>query len=253
MEEVRKKPFFRYDPAATIILTFLTFLVSQLIAVILIGIYPAIRNFTSAESLAWMENSVTGQFWFVLLAEVIAIAMVLQFLKWAGVKVQRIGLVPPKLFDIVSALITYGLYFITYLIVIIIAGKLLSGLDFDQEQQIGFESAFSSLDLFMTFASLVILPPLAEEFIFRGFLFSSLRTKYRFRTAVIITSILFGIVHLQFGSGAPLLWVAAIDTFILSCFLCFLRERYNSLWPPIFLHAIKNCVAFLILFGSRFI
>src|SRR5690606_23879253 len=113
------------------------------------------------------------------------------------------------------ALVAYGLYFITYLAVIIIASNLLSGLNLDQEQKTGFQAAYSTAELIMAFVSLVVLPPLAEEFLFRGFIFSSLRAKYKLSTSIIITSVLFGVLHLQFGSGAPLLWVAAIDTFIL--------------------------------------
>lgn len=247
-----RKPFFKADPWATILASLGVFFVSQIVAAILIGLYPAVQDWTDAEATRWLENSVAAQFFYVLFAEIIAIALVFQLIKAARVTKARIGLIRPHIKDIGYALLAYGLYFMSYLAVIIIAGILLPGLDTDQEQQIGFETAYTNGQLLMTFASLVILPPLAEEIMFRGFLFTSLRAKFRLRYAIIITSILFGIAHLQFGADAPLLWVAAIDTFILSCFLCYLREKTGSLWPPIFLHAIKNCVAFFVLFGSRF-
>jgi membrane protease YdiL (CAAX protease family) len=63
---------------------------------------------------------------------------------------------------------------------------------------------------------------------------------------------LFGVAHLQFGSGAPLLWVAALDTFTLSIVLCYLREKTGSVWAGVFLHAIKNAIAFVALFHSKF-
>lgn len=248
----RQKPFFRFDPFATVSLTFVIFFFSQIVAVILVGAFIGIRGYSDAESLNWLENSVAGQFAFYLMAETIAITMVLQFLRLAKVVKARIGLIKPKSTDVLQALIAYGLYFLSFIVVTVVASMVFSGLDLEQEQQIGFATAYTNLELMMTFASLVILPPLAEEIIFRGFLFSSLRAKYSFRISVVVTSIMFGLAHLQFGSGAPLLWVAAIDTFVLSCFLCALRERSGSLWPPIFLHAIKNCVAFILLFGQRF-
>ena len=104
----------------------------------------------------------------------------------------------------------------------------------------------------MTFASLVVLTPVAEEIMFRGFLFSSFRVRMRVRYAILLTNILFGIAHLQFGNGAPLLWIAAIDTFTLSCFLCYLREKTGSVWASVMLHAIKNLVAFIALYHNSF-
>lgn len=247
-----KKPFFRRDPVTSVVATIIIYVASQLIAAILISTYPLLRDFTDDQTKDWLNNSVGAQFVYILLAEAIALSMVYYLLKWANVTWQRIGLVIPKYIDVGYAAVAYGLYFLLYMIVIVLAGILIPNLNFEQEQQIGFENAYSSIGLLMAFVSLVILPPLAEEIIFRGFLFTSLRAKFRLRYAIIVTSILFGIAHLQFGAGAPLLWVAAIDTFLLSCFLCYLRERTASLWPPIFLHAIKNSVAFMILFSARF-
>jgi membrane protease YdiL (CAAX protease family) len=249
---VVKKPFFGHDPITSILATVAIFFMSQLIAAVLISTYPLIQNWTDQQATDWLNNSVSAQFIYILLAEVIAISMVYYLLRWARVTWARIGLVKPRLKDIGYAVVAYGLYFVAYLVVIIIANALIPSLDVDQEQQVGFENAYNNIGLLMTFFSLVILPPITEEIIFRGFLFTSLRAKFRLRYAIVITSILFGIAHLQFGGGAPLLWVAAIDTFMLSCFLCYLRERTASLWPPILLHAIKNCVAFVLLFGSRF-
>ena len=44
------------------------------------------------------------------------------------------------------------------------------------------------------------------------------------------------------------LWIGALDTFILSLFLVFLREATGNLWAGITLHATKNLVAFITLF-----
>lgn len=246
------KPFFRFDPIATILLTAVVFLASQFIAAVLLGFYPAIKNFTDAETSAWLSDSTHGRFIFILLIEFFTIALVLRLLRAAKVRKERIGLVRPRLSDAGWAFVAYGLYFLAFIAVTIVVRATLTGVDFEQEQQIGFSHARAGGELFLVWLSLAVLPPIGEEVLFRGFLFSGLRAKFRFRYATIITSILFGIAHLQFGSDAPLLWAAAIDTFILSCFLCYLRERSGSLWPPIFLHAIKNTMAYLILFGPRF-
>jgi membrane protease YdiL (CAAX protease family) len=246
-----RKPFFKRDPFTTIAATILVFIFSQLIAAILIGTYPLIKDWSEVEGTLWLKESSSAQFIYILLAEIFAVGMIYYLIKWARVTKARIGLINPKIKDAGYAMVAYGVYFLIYLVVLVVASSLIPSLDLEQEQQVGFENAFTSAELLMSFISLVILPPLAEEIIFRGFLFTSLRAKYRLRTSIIITSILFGLAHLQFGAGAPLLWVAALDTFILSCILCYLRETSGSLWQPIFLHAIKNGVAFYLLFGSR--
>lgn len=245
-----KRPFFKRDPLASIFAVALVFFISQIAAGILISLYPSLKNWTSEQSSDWLNNSVMGQFLFILMAEVFAVWLVLWLVKKAHVTRAAIGIKLPVLRDVGYALAGYGVYFVSYIILVIIAGQF-TNLNVDQAQKIGFEGARGG-QLFIVFLSLVVLPPIAEEIMFRGFLFSSLRRKFRMRYAVIITSILFGVAHLQFGSGAPLLWVAALDTFILSCVLCNLREKTGSLWASITLHALKNGIAFVALFHTRF-
>lgn len=244
------RSFFRRDPLTTILSLVGIFLVSQILAGVLVSLYPSLQSWTAQQSSAWLEDSVIAQFVYILLAETVAVWMIIRILKRARISLGRIGLIMPTLRDVGSALIGYGIYFLSYLAIIIVASQF-TNLDVDQPQQIGFESASGS-SLILVFLSLAVLPPLAEEIMFRGFLFSSLRAKFRFRYSVVVTSILFGIAHLQFGSGAPLLWVAAIDTFVLSVVLCYLREKTGSLWASITLHMLKNSIAFVALFHSRF-
>lgn len=251
LDKKSKRPFYKHDPLTSAIFIIIVFFASQIGAGILIAIYPALKNWTADQGSDWLANSVIAQFLYIMLAEVFAVWLVLWLLKRARVTKEKIGLVRPALTDIAYALSGYVVYFVCYYIIIVIAGHFSSLINITQEQKIGFNSA-SGRQLYYVFASLVILPPIAEEIMFRGYLFTSLRRKLRTRYAIILTSILFGIAHLQFGNGAPLLWVAALDTFTLSVVLCVLREKTSSLWPGIFLHALKNGVAFLALFHARF-
>ena len=246
-----KRPFFKHDPFTSALFVIVVFFASQIGAGLLIAIYPGLKNWTSSQGADWLANSVIAQFVYILLAETFAVWLILWLLKRAHVTKAKIGLMRPALRDVAYALSGYVLYFICYLIIVTIAGHFSSLINTNQEQKIGFDGA-SGKQLYYVFASLVILPPIAEEIMFRGFLFTSLRQKLRMRYAVILTSVLFGIAHLQFGNGAPLLWVAALDTFTLSIVLCILREKTRSLWPSIMLHALKNGIAFLALFHAKF-
>ena len=127
-------------------------------------------------------------------------------------------------------------------------GIFLPGVNLEQEQQLGFDKETQGAALALIFIALVILPPLIEEIVMRGFLYTGIRQKLKIWQAALITSFVFCIAHLQLGEGAPPLYVAAIDTFFLSLFLVYLREKTGSLWAGIFTHGIKNGLAFTLLF-----
>jgi membrane protease YdiL (CAAX protease family) len=59
---------------------------------------------------------------------------------------------------------------------------------------------------------------------------------------------LFASAHLDEGGSAGPLYVGAVDTFILSLSLIYLREKTNNLWASMTLHACKNGFAFVALF-----
>ena len=87
--------------------------------------------------------------------------------------------------------------------------------------------------------SVIIIAPIAEEFLFRGFLFSQLkRTQLGGWGAVTLSSFLWTIIHFQYE---PLILLVL---FIFGIFLGYIRMAYNSLSLPIVLHAINNTFAF---------
>ena len=109
-------------------------------------------------------------------------------------------------------------------------------LEFDQKQQLGFDNVYGLLALTLTFISLVILPPMTEEIMVRGFLYSSLKKGLPVIAAVIVTSYYLRRTPTG-GRGAGPLYIAALDTFVLSLVLIYLREKTDGLWAPITLHA----------------
>lgn len=125
-------------------------------------------------------------------------------------------------------------------IIAALVASLLPWVDADQQQEIGFQDLTQPIEYVVAFVALVILPPIAEELLFRGYLFGRLREKFGFWLTTIVVSVMFGIVHLQ--------WNVGIDVAVLSLFLCYLREKTGSIWASITLHAIKNGVAYFLLF-----
>jgi membrane protease YdiL (CAAX protease family) len=237
-----------WGPTASIVLTIAIYFVAQIIGGLGVALYPALKGWNEATTSAWLTSSVLAQFLVILFIEVLVVLAVHGLLKLRKLNLKAIGLKRPNWTDALYALAGFGIYFLLYIGSFLAIKLVFPQIDTEQQQQIGFESAREGMDLIWVFISLVILPPIAEEILCRGFLYTGLRSKLSVWPAAIITSILFAVAHLQFGSGAPLLWVAAIDTFVLSMVLVYLREVRGSLSAPIMLHMLKNSVAFMLLF-----
>lgn len=245
-EEVEKPKL--YNPQATVAITIGIYFTAQLVAGILISILPLVKHWSAAQTASWLQSNVWATFAFVLMVEAATLYFLYLFLTYRKVSFKDIGFNKPKAKHIAYALSGFAVYFVLYIVVILVAKALVPSLDLDQKQELGFSTATRGIELLPVFLSLVVLPPITEEIVARGFLFGGLRTKLPFIFAAIITSVLFAAAHLGAASDG-LLWVAAVDTFILSLVLCYLRERSGSLWPSIGLHALKNCLAFIVLFN----
>jgi len=111
----------------------------------------------------------------------------------------------------------------------------------DIEMPEGFIIFMLSEPIILGLISVVIIAPIAEEFLFRGFLYSQLkRTTLGGWGAVTLSSFLWTIIHFQY----ELLILFVL--FIFGIFLGYIRMAYKSLSLPIILHAINNAFAFAI-------
>ncbi len=235
-------------PIVIILIAGAVFFISQFATSIILSLYAAIRGWNATFANNWLSNSVSGQFLFVLLFEGLIIALLWALLRRYGKTLAAIGFKRLRLKDGGIALIAYPVYLVIYLVVIGIATHLIHGLNLNQAQNIGFNSVHGSSQLVLTFISLVILPPIAEELLFRGFVFEGLKKSMPVIYAGILTSVLFAAAHLPEGGSSGLFWIGALDVFVLSLVLVYVKQKTKTLWPGIFLHAIKNAVAFVYLF-----
>jgi membrane protease YdiL (CAAX protease family) len=235
----RRGPEVSWGPLSAVIVTVLVFLGAQIAAAIILA------GFLGGDNPEWLDD-ISGQFYFVLLSDSLILLALWAFLRRRRAGPRQLGLGRrPVWRDIGLAVLGYLAYFGLLIAALSIAGGL-TDIDLDQKQELGFENLLSSSDKIMALLSLVILPPIVEEVVFRGFVFGGLRKKLNFWWATIFTSLLFAGPHLL-ASSEGLLWVAGIDTLVLSFVLCYLRETTGALWAPIIVHAIKNSVAFVFL------
>lgn len=83
-----------------------------------------------------------------------------------------------------------------------------------------------------------IWAPIAEEVFFRGFALPGLANRYGLTLAVVLSSALFALAHLDIASLAP--------TFILGLALGWVYLRTRSIWPCIFVHGLHNTAALIL-------
>lgn len=142
--------------------------------------------------------------------------------------------------DIALAPVAFVAYFIVSGIVTSIVSTVVPGFDINEVQDVGFADLTHAYEYFLAFLTLVVLAPVAEELLFRGYLYGKLRQWVVIWLAALITSVVFGVVHGQ--------WNVGLDVFVLSLVMCGLREMTGSIWAGMLLHMLKNGLAFYLLF-----
>ena len=83
-----------------------------------------------------------------------------------------------------------------------------------------------------------ILGPMAEEIFFRGYVLPGLTKKFGIIWALVISSVVFGLFHIDPGAIVP--------TFALGLMLGWVYLKTGSIWPAMFAHGLHNTVAVLV-------
>ncbi len=84
-----------------------------------------------------------------------------------------------------------------------------------------------------------LLAPLCEELLFRGAMFSALLRRWGIATAVIVPSLLWGLIH------AHAAWWFALSVAGSGALLAMVRWKGGSIYPPMALHAAFNLLVTL--------
>lgn len=89
-------------------------------------------------------------------------------------------------------------------------------------------------DQYMIFFSIfvAIVGPAIEEIFFRGFTYRGLRSKYGVRVAMIASSAIFALLHMNLMAFLPI--------FLLGFYLAYLYEKTGSLVPSMTVHMVHN-------------
>ena len=155
----------------------------------------------------------------------------------------------PTFLEIFISPFAFVAYFLLTMVAMSIA-RVVFLVDMQQKQAIPFSQSMLAThwQFIMAFVVLVVLAPIVEELLYRGYLYSKLRNSFSIWLSIIVTSIAFGAAHLWVGPDLPLQWAVAVDTFTLSLVMCATREYTGAIWVPIMMHMAKNGIAFYFLF-----
>ncbi|MBT3219408.1 MAG: CPBP family intramembrane metalloprotease, partial [Proteobacteria bacterium] len=95
--------------------------------------------------------------------------------------------------------------------------------------------AANGFEMVMLFATLAVIVPIAEELLFRGYLWDALQRWLPSWAVLIVTALIFALFH-----GSPLHIVGVLPVGI---FLGWLRMTSGSVYAPIVAHMINNALA----------
>ncbi len=218
---------------------FVSFFVAQAITVGVFWLLARLGGLTlSAINPAILNTTVAAILYIVTLLLAIGLPWLVKKVRTSR---EDIGLTRlPSWTDILMAPAGLIIYLILSSVLIYVATQLFPGFNVNQVQDTGFGNLHQSYEMLLAFITLVVVAPVAEEILFRGYLYGKLKKHIPIWAAILITSLLFGFIH-----GA---WNLAVDTFALSVMLCLLRESTGSIWSSILLHMMKNGIAFYFLF-----
>jgi len=89
-----------------------------------------------------------------------------------------------------------------------------------------------------------VAAPFFEELVFRGWLFKRMQLIFGAMAAIIATSLLFTIIHLQYNA------YILCALFVLALILGMMRHKTGSIWPSIIIHCLNNTIATLVAFNQ---
>ena len=98
-------------------------------------------------------------------------------------------------------------------------------------------------------ATSILIPPLTEEIMARGYNRLRMVESYGPMGGVILTGLIFALIHTKFISTEPMLAISMVMLIIGSISWTYIAQRTGSLIPPMVAHAMTNTIAVAILFN----
>ena len=102
----------------------------------------------------------------------------------------------------------------------------------------GMEAMIANANLLILFIQVVIIAPIFEEIFYRGIVFNGMLKRYSPKKAIIVSSIIFGLVHLNLPQG--------LNAFLIGIIIATVYYYTKSLYIAMFMHAANNFLVFFV-------
>lgn len=103
-----------------------------------------------------------------------------------------------------------------------------------------YSNIFSGLGIIMMIINLIVIAPISEEIALRGIVYTRVETTANPITAMIVSSIIFGFMHLMAGGI-----ILVAGSFIMGAMLGLVFYKTNSLYACFIAHAVANLPDFI--------
>jgi membrane protease YdiL (CAAX protease family) len=150
----------------------------------------------------------------------------------------------PRWSDAGTVLLWTVLLFILQAVVSVLVGLLVPALRGVAADNTSFLVGLPVVELVLVAVAAVVVAPVVEELLFRGLLLQGLMLRIGFWPAAVLSSVLFGVLHMASldAGGAAL----AVATGVMGLGLCVLARRTGRLGPGIGVHAVRNALAMIL-------
>jgi len=101
-------------------------------------------------------------------------------------------------------------------------------------------TAKTSIDWTILFLGPVIISPITEELVFRGYILTALLNKFDVITGTFLSALIFASVHMMFGLGIM------VYIFLGALISAYLYIRFKNLYPCILMHFLTNLWAYIL-------
>lgn len=225
---------------------FVCFMLAQMVVVLIITILRELGVAFTAVNTSVLETVAAALIYLLCFALIVSVPWLVKRYRTSRADIGLTRL--PTWMDIGLAPAGFVIYLLASGMCMYIVAQLVPGFNASEVQDIGFQNLSKQYEYILAFITLVILAPVAEEAIFRGYLYGKLRKSAPLWVAILTTSLLFGLLHMKWDGGLLAGINVGLDVFVLSIIMCGLREATGSIWAGILLHMMKNGLAFYLLF-----
>lgn len=219
----------------------IAFFISQLLGIYVAGklVLPAAKNATIDDIFFFGSNDGTVVSFSIMIGCALLVAVSVLIIRLKGGDTRQYLALKPFSFAV-------GMGMLGLLLIFMIGSQALTYV-LDKTPLVFVDPLYQSVSsVWLLVLAMVIVAPLYEELVFRGILWSAIAEQYatsstlEYRGAIVasvVTSLIFAVIHVQYG-------IYEISTIVvLALIFCYARVKSGSLLLPILLHMVNNGAA----------